>query len=230
MTNGTALTTVDSKPLTAHEMQAYEKCCQVIDAGLKTFVEVGEALITLREGKLYRARFPGKTWDEFLDAKWGFTRQRANQLMSASTLAKTLGTTVDIPNERIARELSDLQKDFQNPELVRLTLTIACATAPNGKITSEWVASTGAVLQDAMGIKGLNAKAISAEITHEAYARMIEKQAALSGKRSKPVANFIVDGNSLKLITSNGDDDKIADAESYRVVVYAIPTVKEGKS
>lgn len=91
-------------------------CEAVIERGLGTFVEVGEALLTIREARLYRETH--KTFEEYCRERWGFNRNRASQLIVAAEVAGTLPTTVGTapPNEAVARELAPLR---QEPEKLR---------------------------------------------------------------------------------------------------------------
>lgn len=92
-------------PLTIDEQQMLERCELIIGQGLQTYVEVGRALTTIREGKLYRQHYD--TWEEYCVDRWGMSRSRAYQLMDASKVAADLSTMVDNPptNEREAREV-----------------------------------------------------------------------------------------------------------------------------
>jgi len=77
----------------------------VIERGMNTFVEVGNALAAIQERKLYRSAHG--TFEVYCRERWGFSRQRAYQLTAA---ADTVTTMVDagLPapdSERQAREL-----------------------------------------------------------------------------------------------------------------------------
>jgi hypothetical protein len=74
---------------------------KVIAKGRKTFVEVGRALAEIRDTRLYRREYSG--FEEYCQKKWGWTRQRAYQLMDAAEVQ--MSTAVDISSERAAREL-----------------------------------------------------------------------------------------------------------------------------
>lgn len=79
----------------------------VIERGLKHFMDVGSALIAIRDGKLYQATH--RTFDGYLRERWGFRGGRAYQLMAATDMVKQLSTNVDVPppkNEAQARELA----------------------------------------------------------------------------------------------------------------------------
>lgn len=85
-------------------------CEAVIKRGLATFVEVGAALLEIRDGRLYRETHT--TFEAYCAGRWGFTDRRARQLMDAAEI----GTIVPVLNEGQARELSPLRG---NPEAMR---------------------------------------------------------------------------------------------------------------
>ncbi len=63
---------------------------EVIQRGLDSFLEVGNALALIRDKKLYKANYP--TWGDYLRNRWGLnSAQRAQQLIDASTVADSLG-------------------------------------------------------------------------------------------------------------------------------------------
>ncbi len=85
-----------------------------IEHGLDTFVDVGLALLEIRDRRLYRESHA--TFEDYCRERWAFTRRRANQLIGAAGVIGVLGTTV--PNEAQAREFSPLRED---PEAMRAT-------------------------------------------------------------------------------------------------------------
>ncbi len=54
----------------------------VVERGLQTFVEVGEALGEIRDQRLYRATH--RTFEEYCRDRWGFVASRARQLIAAA--------------------------------------------------------------------------------------------------------------------------------------------------
>src|SRR5215204_6956553 len=92
----TLLTTTESARLVELE--------DTIERGLETFVEVGNALLEIRESKLYRETH--KTFAAYVKARWGFTASRARQLIAAAKTA----TVVTVSNESQARELGGLDQ------------------------------------------------------------------------------------------------------------------------
>ncbi|MFN8160610.1 MAG: hypothetical protein U0R52_06150 [Solirubrobacterales bacterium] len=90
---------------------------RVIDRGLRTFVEVGNALREIRDERLYHGSHT--TFEDYCRERWGFSRQRAHQHIEAAEVAGVLSTTVDKPapeTERQARELAPLKRDTERLE------------------------------------------------------------------------------------------------------------------
>ena len=88
---------------------------QVFERGLATFVEVGEALMEIRDRRLYRpnpaTRHQGYTnFEDCCRERWGMKRTRADQLIGAAGILKNLTTMVVAPkNERQVRPLTKLK-------------------------------------------------------------------------------------------------------------------------
>lgn len=79
----------------------------VVERGLGTFVEVGQALMDIRDSRLYRETH--ETFESYCRERWEFTRQRAHQLIEASAVSNML----DRPpaNARQAAELAPLLRE-----------------------------------------------------------------------------------------------------------------------
>lgn len=92
------LSTIETSALAEHE--------DVIERGLNTFVEVGNALAAIREEKLYRAQFD--TFEDYCRTRWDFGRRRANELIASAEVVGAIAPTgLPVPeNEGQARELS----------------------------------------------------------------------------------------------------------------------------
>jgi hypothetical protein len=107
----------------------------VIERGLQTFYDVGEALLAIRDQRLYRATFA--TFEAYCRERWGMAASRARQLISAAEVVRDVGsvTTVTLLNEAQARPLAAV------PPAERADVwQEAVATAPNGKMTAAHVA------------------------------------------------------------------------------------------
>jgi hypothetical protein len=125
-----------SAVLPAAETDELAQCEQVIERGLKTFMEVGHALLRIRDGKLYRAAHP--TFEDYCQARWGLGRSHAYRLIDASETVAALSPIGDTPapvNEAQARELAPLRSE---PELMTRAWQQAVA-ASGGKPTARMV-------------------------------------------------------------------------------------------
>lgn len=108
-----------------------------IEKGLRTFVEVGNALMEIRDNGLYRATFV--TFEDYCRERWGIERRRAYQLMEAAQVVNNVNNCTQITptNESQARPLTPLSSQ-QQAEVWPLVVE----TAPNGKITAAHVQYT----------------------------------------------------------------------------------------
>lgn len=78
---------------------------RIIQKGKDTFVEVGTALSEIRDSRIYRATF--KTFEEYCQNRWDFSRQYVNKIISAAEVVSKMETTVSKPtSERQVRELA----------------------------------------------------------------------------------------------------------------------------
>lgn len=97
--------------LSGLEQTRLTACEEVIERGLQTFVEVGEALLTIRDNRLYRAGH--RTFEDYCRQRWGVVASRARQLIGAAETVKALESVTDVTpvNEAQARELAPLRDD-----------------------------------------------------------------------------------------------------------------------
>lgn len=81
---------------------------EVIDRGLKTFVEVGNALREIRERRLYRHRYA--TFDEYCRERWGWDRVHAHRHIEAAAVVDVLSidNAAGPSNVAQAREIAPL--------------------------------------------------------------------------------------------------------------------------
>ncbi|HET7037948.1 MAG TPA: hypothetical protein VFI42_19905, partial [Thermomicrobiaceae bacterium] len=63
----------------------------VIERGVPTFMEVGQALAEIRDARLYRETHT--TFEAYCRERWGFTSSRARQLIGASRQATVTAVT-----------------------------------------------------------------------------------------------------------------------------------------
>ena len=82
----------------------------MIADGLRSFVEVGRALSTIRDGGLYREQ-GFRSFEVYCAARWSFTKGRASQLITgASVVYNCKQAALEAPNtESVARQLARLK-------------------------------------------------------------------------------------------------------------------------
>lgn len=101
----------DMDALTARETRTLQRCEQTISKGLATFRDVGQALLEIRDGRLYRDSHA--TFESYCSERWEFSRQRAYQLIGAAQTVELMSTAVDTPptTERQIRPLLTVPED-----------------------------------------------------------------------------------------------------------------------
>ena len=99
--------------LNIDETNELERCEVVIKQGLQTFIEVGEALMIIRDKRLYRIGF--KTFEDYCVERWSFGRRYVNQIIQASEVISNLGAMAPIlpQSERQTRPLTSLEPEIQ---------------------------------------------------------------------------------------------------------------------
>jgi len=114
---------VVEKPLSPVEQTRLKSLESVIKDNFLAFVAVGNALMEIREHRLYRTE-EGRTWEGYCREIWEMSHQRADQLIAAQAVIENLTTivvkedgSVDwelLPaNESQARELARLAPEEQ---------------------------------------------------------------------------------------------------------------------
>ena len=104
-----------------------------IAAGLQMFVAVGQALLTIRDQRLYRQDYA--TFEDYCRERWGLTHRHANRLIQAAEVVENVGPIGPIPlTESQARPLTRLAPSEQ-----RAAWREAVTTAPPGKLTAAHV-------------------------------------------------------------------------------------------
>jgi len=122
--------------LSLNEQVALLECEDQIRRGLKSFVEMGNALKRIRDSKLYRERF--KTFEAYCEVTWDISDRRARQLWAAAAVVGLLAEKSfhAVPlTESQARPLTELPAEEQAAAWEEIV-----ATAPCGKITAAHVA------------------------------------------------------------------------------------------
>lgn len=134
--------------LTVSEVQRLEVLESVIDAGLQTFVHVGNALLEIRDSRLYRTSHG--TFEDYCRERWQMGRNYASKMIAAAEVVLNLGTIVPIlpTAESQARPLVSLP-----PVAQREVWQAAVETAPGGKVTAAHVQATVNTYRSAVNIE-----------------------------------------------------------------------------
>jgi hypothetical protein len=90
--------------LTDAERDERNQLESVVTGGMKSFVEVGNALLTIAEKRLYRETHG--SFEPYCQEKWGMSARRAYQLCEASRVMATVNNCSQIKTESQARELA----------------------------------------------------------------------------------------------------------------------------
>jgi hypothetical protein len=121
-----------STELTTTESQTLTDCERIINRGLKGFKEVGNALLKIRDGKLYRQEH--ETFEAYCSSRWSMSRPRAYQIMESAgvvaSLPENLSTIVD--KEGQARELTKVPAE-KRAEVVEVAAAAGPVTAKSIK-------------------------------------------------------------------------------------------------
>lgn len=98
-TVATKLTAIEKSQLTKNE--------SIIEKGLKSFVAVGKALSEIKDDRLYRETH--KTFEAYVQQRFGLGRQRAYQIIDASAVVASLpANKQEEVGESKAKELKDV--------------------------------------------------------------------------------------------------------------------------
>jgi hypothetical protein len=119
-------------PIERSTLAAFE--C-VIEKGLASFMEVGVALMRIRDDRLYRETHD--TFEAYCSERWQISRPRAYQLIEAAEVGRVVSTNVDKSpaNEAQIRPLTRLE----DPQEQRAAWKEAVQTAPEGRMTAAHV-------------------------------------------------------------------------------------------
>jgi hypothetical protein len=108
---------------------------RVIERGQQTFVEVGQALLEIRDSRLYRASHG--TFEDYCRERWGWTHRHANRVIEASEVVGLVGP-VGPSAEGQARELAPLR---DQPDAMRevWASVVARAEATDEPVTAPLI-------------------------------------------------------------------------------------------
>jgi len=133
--------------LSSAEQTELRRCETVIAQGWQTFFDVGKALTTIRDHRLYRGEY--KTFEAYCRQKWQYGRAYAYRLISAAEVVANLSTIGDkrMPeNESQVRPLIGL-----TPEQIRKAWAEALTDSKGERVTARLVKQKASNYQERPG-------------------------------------------------------------------------------
>lgn len=104
-----------------------------IQRGLRTFFEVGAALVQIRDQRLYRERHT--TFEAYCQERWGMTRRHADRLIQGSEVVREIGAHRAEGDEALdARDETNWSEGLPQNEAQAREL----ARAPQGERAKAW--------------------------------------------------------------------------------------------
>jgi hypothetical protein len=113
------MSVIETDKLTNAEKKELKRLEAVIDAGIQTFVEVGQALARIQQERLYRG-YHWKTFEAYVEDRFELSRRRAYQLIEAAKGVETAQNLCKIfhknsaeivPNEYTARSIAAVPEE-----------------------------------------------------------------------------------------------------------------------
>jgi hypothetical protein len=89
------ITPIEQPPLTTKDLAELEKCEGILNRGLATFFEVGNALLNIRENRLYRGAF--QSFEDYCRERWNIGRSYACRVMGAAERVNQLPENGSLP-------------------------------------------------------------------------------------------------------------------------------------
>jgi len=164
--------------LTPAEEQTLVECEQTIRTGLDTFIEVGNALLVIRDQSLYRSSHA--TFEAYVRDKWKFTARQANRLIGAGGVVENLKRDQLVSNVPAAIPLNEAQARplaaLTPPQQVKAAQIVASKTSePTAKDFEE---AAGEVAEEKASItvgKPAKSKPVTGKASLETLIELIDE-------------------------------------------------------
>lgn len=187
----------------------------VIQGGLQTFVDVGQALLEIRTQRLYRYSNGGEfaTFEDYCRDRWQMGRAYANRIIEATEVHAALAPIGATPRtESQARELAPVLRE-RGPEVLRETWAavveqtnghptaaavrevVAAVIAPPPPATAETPEQEATPIDDALWdalLAAIDALAgLSGHDANEVAATVPERRRAATAKRLRKLGSYL---------------------------------------
>lgn len=124
-------------PLSEDEKAELARLESVIERGLATFVEVGFALVKIRDSRLYCQTH--STFESYCRERWGFSRQRGYQLIAAAEVS-TVVVSAGLPPPETEREARERYYTAEDDGLTKRWRGRVWMNPPYGAMGGDFVA------------------------------------------------------------------------------------------
>lgn len=220
--NGSALAPMSDAELTRrNELEAN------IERHFSSFIEATQALIEMRDGRLYRDQCA--SFEEYLAVRWGnFSDRHGRRLLAAMTIVQEIGPTgpLDVRESHL-REFGPLK---EHPELIQPTWQQVVEATKDNKLTAALVrrvvrAATEVVKEIVqtgghITVEG-ETLAIEAALTTEmAEAQKRQQQHLADGSPWQWQGNVVLLASALTLLQRDILNIEVAENEPVRITLY----------
>lgn len=161
---------------------------KVIRKGKETFVEVGLALMAIRDQRLYRKDHGD--FGEYCESKWGWSRQRAHQVIQAATVVKSLPPEVSIKIDSPATALAVKKVPEANRERV-----LATAASTGSPVTAKTIKAAAKVVD-------------AEEVFKDAVGREIPKKLVPLWQRADEIKDLMALVSKAKCAIAKAHEEK----------------------
>ena len=144
---------------------------KIVVAGLQSWIEVGEALIEIRDSRLYRIE--ARTFEEYCQSRFKMGKAHAHRLMTAAPIAKDLSPIGDIP-ESVVREIAKVAPE-KRQEVFQKATESADGHVPSARVIKQVVE----------GETGRTAAATSERVLFETLFNTIDQLLKQSKRKSR---------------------------------------------
>lgn len=187
--------------LSGADRKEFRRCESIIKRGVRTFIDVGNALKVIQENQYYREKY--QTFEQYCKERWEFSRAHAYRLIESAKVVETLSGSGDLEDESLpgresqVRELSKIQDETAR-QIVWEKAVSAATESNDGKITAKIIASE---------VKSYIEEHPEVEVKQSASTQrsVIANSDGGEDKRSVPTGLGVEFHNSLNLISSETD-------------------------
>jgi hypothetical protein len=131
----------NSSPLSLTDAARLSECESVVERGSAVFLEVGRALMAIRDGNLYRGTH--RTFAEYCSARWGFEKSHAHRLIQSALIAESIPPMGDVcVNERQLRPLALVPAENRGEVWAQAVLTAPRTSDDRPLVTGTHVLET----------------------------------------------------------------------------------------